>query len=647
MIDALNVLIVEDLPTDAEIAEREVRRAIPGSRFLRVESREEFVLALDSFYPDLIISDYKLPMFDGLTALELAKERFPERPFIIITASMDEDTAVACMKTGAWDYILKERIDRLGTAVLNAIDQQRLRAEKILVEKKLSESEERFRCIVENAPDPIFIQADLRFVFLNPKALRLFGAEDENILLGTPVMDRFHPDFHAAIRQRIKKLNEDRKPVDNSYEQICVRLDGSHTWVETTGQPIVYQGRPAALVFVREIAERKHAENEREKLQAQLVQAQKMESVGRLAGGVAHDYNNILSVIMGNAELALDKCGSGNPLKEYLSEILSAAERSRSITRQLLAFARQQTIHPRVLNLNEAAESVLKMLRRLIGEHIELLWQPRAGLWPVKMDPVQIDQILANLCVNARDAISGVGKVTIGTRNVTLDPDDCAGHAGFYPGDFILLYVADDGCGMNTKIRDQIFEPFFTTKGMGRGTGLGLATVYGIVQQNQGFIDVYSEPGKGAVFEIYLPRVEMTVDKRVGEIREEIPMGQGETVLVVEDEASILKLAKRMLDRLGYTVLVAATPGTAIQHAQNHAGDIRLLITDVIMPDMNGRDLAHQLKSHCPGLKILFMSGYTADVIAHQGVLDPGVHFIQKPFSSKDLAVKVREALGK
>jgi PAS domain S-box-containing protein len=384
---------------------------------------------------------------------------------------------------------------------------------------------------------------------------------------------------------------------------------------------------------------------ERGQLQARLIQARKMEAVGRLAGGVAHDYNNMLSVIMGYTEFALERLDQQDPMHADLSEVLTAAKRSRDITRQLLAFARQQTIAPRLLDLNETVENTLKMLRRLIGEDIDLLWQPAAALWAVNMDPTQIDQILANLCVNARDAIADVGKVTIETGKTTFDKAYCADHAGFVPGDFVLLAVSDDGCGMDKATLDKLFEPFFTTKGVGKGTGLGLATVYGIVKQNEGFVNVYSEPGKGSTFRIYLPRHmgEALADHLRGV--EEIPAGHGETVLVVEDDPAVLKLAERFLTDLGYRVLPAGAPAAALQLAEAHRDTIALLITDVVMPGMNGRDLASQLHTPYPELKTLFMSGYTANVIAHRGVLDEGVNFIQKPFSKKDLASKVKAAL--
>ena len=400
------------------------------------------------------------------------------------------------------------------------------------------------------------------------------------------------------------------------------------------------------LGISEDITDRKREEEEKVRLEGQLQQAQKMESVGRLAGGVAHDFNNMLGVILGHAEIAMDQIDQALPIYADLEEIRKAAHRSADLTRQLLAFARKQTVVPKVLDLNETIEGMLKMLERLIGEDIHLNWQPKADLWPVKVDPSQIDQILANLLVNARDAIADTGRITIETGNIAIDEDYCADHPGFVPGEYVLLAVSDDGCGMDKETLAHIFEPFFTTKGVGKGTGLGLATVYGAVKQNNGFIDVYSEPGKGTTFTIYLPRHAGRAAQMRTEGAAAGPALRGhETVLLVEDEPAILKLTTEMLERQGYTVLAAPSPGKAISLVREHPGEIHLLMTDVVMPEMNGRDLAGNLLSIYPHFKILFMSGYTANVIAHHSVLDEGVYFIQKPFSMKNLAAKVREVL--
>jgi signal transduction histidine kinase/DNA-binding response OmpR family regulator len=396
--------------------------------------------------------------------------------------------------------------------------------------------------------------------------------------------------------------------------------------------------------FGRDITDLKRAEAEKVKVDAQLRQAQKMESVGRLAGGVAHDFNNNLAVIMGHVEMALDRIDPSEPTHTDLEQIRKATQRSADLTRQLLAFARKQTVAPKMLNLNETVMGMLKMLRRLLGEDIDLNWQPAPDLWLIKVDPSQIDQILVNLCVNARDAIADVGRLTIETGNSIFDQDYVVSHAGAVLGEYVRLAVTDTGCGMDEETQTHMFEPFFTTKGLGKGTGLGLATVYGAVKQNNGFIDFRSELGKGATFTIYLPRHAGAVEEQ----REEAD-GSGEhsraTILLVEDEPAVLRITKNRLEELGYSVFSASTAGEAMRVAQEHAGAIHLLLTDVIMPEMNGRDLAAKLLSICPQTKCLFMSGYTADVIAEHGILEEGVFFIQKPFSTKELVAKMREIL--
>ena len=390
---------------------------------------------------------------------------------------------------------------------------------------------------------------------------------------------------------------------------------------------------------------RRQDEETRIKLEDELQHAQKMESVGRLAGGVAHDFNNMLGVIIGHANLALMDVAPTQPLHVNLLEIRKAAERSADLTRQLLAFARKQTITPKLVNLNETVAGMLKMLQRIIGEGIDLQWQPEEGAWPVKVDPSQLDQILANLCINARDAISDLGKITIETRNVTVDETYLLEFNGGAPGDYVRLTVSDNGCGMDTDTMALIFEPFFTTKGPGKGTGLGLATVYGAVKQNNGFIYTQSRQGLGTTISVFLPRSEgdtspARIESATG------PAARGhETILLVEDEPAILNIATMLLTRQGYTVLAADSPRAAIDLAREHDGEISLLLTDVVMPEMNGRELAKELLSRHHLLKRLFMSGFTADVIAHHGVIDEGVNFIQKPFSMHALASKVRDVL--
>ncbi|MFH1981906.1 MAG: ATP-binding protein [Pseudomonadota bacterium] len=441
-------------------------------------------------------------------------------------------------------------------------------------------------------------------------------------------------DLSLAVKAELHKRREVEMALRKSQDELELRVKERTLELEQTTNELK-----------REVTERRQAQKAHEELQAQLTQTQKMESVGRLAGGVAHDFNNMLGVILGHVDMILEELDPALPVYADLKEIKKAAQRSAGLTRQLLAFARKQTVAPKVLDINRTLEGMLQMLNRLIGEDIALVWLPGQDLEPVYIDPSQIDQMLVNLVVNARDAIADVGRITIQTGTTVFDEEYCSAHPGFVPGEFVHLSVSDDGCGMDQETLTHVFEPFFTTKEPGKGTGLGLATVYGIAKQNNGYINVYSEPGQGTTLKIYLPRhIGKSVLMREDALATPDVRGH-ETILLVEDEPAILSMTKRMLEGLSYTVVTANTPGEAIRLARDYAGQIHLLMTDVVMPEMNGRDLAKNILSFYPHLKRLFMSGYTANVIAHHGVLDEGVHFIQKPFSSEDLAVKVRESI--
>jgi PAS domain S-box-containing protein len=514
-------------------------------------------------------------------------------------------------------------------------------------EDDLLASEERFRSTVEKSPVGIAIVNDqFRYVYVNPKFCDMLGFTQEE-LLGADFTEQLPPESRQQSIERYLQRQKGEK-VPDRYPISFTRKSGETGFAEV--QIVVYvdsKGCPHSIIQASDITDTLMAERERKHLESQLRQAQKMESVGRLAGGVAHDFNNMLSVIQGQTEIALSLIGKENPLFTNLSEILKACRRSADLTQQLLAFARKQTIAPKVMDLNAWVSGTLKMLQRLIGEDKALVFIPGHDLWAVKMDSAQMDQILANLAVNAHDAISGVGKVIVETRNSSLDEHYCADHPGFIPGDYVMLAMSDNGCGMAKNTLEMIFEPFFTTKEVGKGTGLGLATVYGIVKQNNGFIHVYSEPGVGTTFRIYFPRDTSELPDLLKKEADLPARGGAETILMVEDEPSILSMGMSMLKRLGYTVLTATSPDEAMALAKHHSGTIDLLITDVVMPEMNGKELSEKLHEIRPDLKVLFMSGYTADVIAHRGVLEGGVHFIQKPFSSRELDKKIREILEK
>jgi len=494
------------------------------------------------------------------------------------------------------------------------------------------EEETRFRSYVEHAPYGVFI-ADRagRYVDVNPAASAITGYSREE-LLAMSIPDSLAPEDREMGARHFQTVLESGRSEGELYS---VRKDGARRRWHVLA---VTLSRERFLGFVQDVTER-------ESLESQLRQAQKMESVGRLAGGVAHDFNNLLMGIMGYAEMCREAVGGDHPIREWLDEITHEVERSADLTRQLLAFARRQTIAPKVLDLNDAVANMLKMLRRLIGEDIDLAWEPGADLWPVKIDPGQVDQLLANLCVNARDAIGGAGKVTIETENTAIDEAYCAQQVEARPGQYVILAVSDNGCGMDRETLDHVFEPFFTTKGIGKGTGLGLATVYGIVKQNEGFINVYSEVGKGATFRIYLPRVMGEAAGKPRAAPAESSPGGTETILLVEDEPSLRVTISRSLQRLGYTVLAAESPEAARDIAAGAAGGIDLLLTDVVMPGMSGRELAERLTRDFPAMKVLYMSGYTANVIAHRGILEQGVHFLSKPVTRDELARKLREIL--
>lgn len=590
-------------------------------------------------------------------------EEFTQRPFLDLVHPDDKTAtshAVGAMQSGQFisgfenRYRCKDGSYRIiewraassqsdGKAFVAGRDiTERKQAEKALIE-----SEDLFKHIFETANVGKSITLPTGKIRVNKAFAELLGYSREELSNKT-WQEVTLPDEIEANQKFLSPLlkgEQDSARFDKRY----LHKNGSPVWADvsvairrdTNGQPLHF------ITTIVDITERKRWEEENEKLQTQLHQSQKMESIGRLAGGVAHDYNNISSIIMGYAELALEQVNQEDPLHEDLTEILTAAKRSTDITRQLLAFARRQTIAPKVVDLNDIIGNMLKMFQRLIGENIHLAWLPGTGVWPVKIDPSQIDQIIANLAVNARDAITDVGKVTIETQNIYFDEDYCTDHAGFIPGDFVLLAISDDGHGIAPELLDKIFEPFFTTKGLGKGTGLGLSTVYGIVKQNDGFINVYSELKQGTTIKIYLPRHKGQVVKAHRNNSTKIPLSRGETVFLVEDDDSILKLGKRMLEELGYIVVSTSSPREVIKLAKEHTGKIHLLITDVIMPEMNGRELSEHLQTLYPNLKTLFMSGYTANVIAHRGVLYDEIFFMPKPFSKEEIAVKVREVLDK
>ena len=461
----------------------------------------------------------------------------------------------------------------------------------------------------------------------------------------TPVFGRIHPDDLERVGSDISASARTLETFYADFRVVLPRQGLRWRWSQAVPErleddSILWHG------IILDNTQRKLAEQEAERLGVQLGQAQKMESVGRLAGGVAHDFNNMLSVILGTAELALEDVADEGPLRLDLLEIQGAARRSAGLTRQLLAFARHQPAQPEHLDLSETVPGSLTLLRRLIGEHISLVWQPSPGLWPVWIDPSQLDQIVANLVINARDAITGIGSITVSAANEHLDDEACAGRPDASPGDYVCLSVADTGSGIAPEAIPLLFEPFYTTKALGKGTGLGLATAYGSARGNGGFITVSSLVGAGTTFGVWFPRAGVVASasdprERVPRV---VPRGR-ETILVVEDEPALLGLIGRVLREQGYTVLAAATPGEALQVVEARREPIDLLLTDVVMPEMSGPDIADRLMVERPGLRVLFMSGYVADAMTRVGELVAATRLVEKPFVIADLLAAVRDVL--
>ncbi|MBU5613967.1 ATP-binding protein [Geomonas azotofigens] len=516
-------------------------------------------------------------------------------------------------------------------------------------EQRLIAEQERLTITLQSIGDGVIAtDTDNRIVLLNQVAETLTGwseVEARQRLL-EEVLQLDGETGRTEVMAGLRHVIDARRTLELPGQHTLVSKDGAKRTVTVNGAPIINSsGELGGMVLViHDITEQARIEAEKLGLAQQLIQSQKMEAVGQLAGGVAHDFNNMLGVIIGHAELAMLSADPSGQMHERLKEIHDAATRSADITKQLLAFSRQQHAEPKVLDLNETIARMLKMLHRLIGEDIDLSWSPGFDLWKVKLDPSQLDQVMANLCVNARDAIVGVGKIEIFTENVKLGQHEQARMADLMPGDYVMLVVADSGQGMTREVIERIFEPFYTTKELGRGTGLGLATVFGIVKQNSGHIEVASTPGHGTTFRIYLPAVHEVAQQ--ADPKRERPVGGTETILLVEDEPAIMEIGTTILTQLGYTVYPAASPEQAIAIAADGSKSIDLLLTDIIMPGMNGRDLSERLLVNRPDLKCLFMSGYTADVIAGRGKVEEGMCFLQKPFTMQSLAAKVRDALA-
>jgi two-component system cell cycle sensor histidine kinase/response regulator CckA len=627
------VLAVNDAPDSLEVMSRLLRKS--GYRVVTAsDGREGFEVA-QAVLPDLIVSDVSMPRMDGIEMCRRVREH-PElrsTPVILISAvCKDSESMVEGLKAGA-DDCLETPYDSLllVTKVVQLIERRR-------AEQELSRSEERYRDMVENAHDIIYSH-DLEgnYTSINKAGERITGYTREEALR-LNLEQTVAPEYVEKVRRMLaRKLAGEEV---TAYDLEIVAKDGRRIAVEVNTR-LVYQGGVAVGVqgIARDVTERRQ-------LEEQLRQAQKMEAVGRLAGGIAHDFNNLLTAITGYSDLTLRRLRPEDPLRRNVEEIKRAGDRAASLTRQLLAFSRKQVLQPKVLDLNSVVSDMEKMLRRLIGEDIELRTALAPELGSVRADPGQIEQVIMNLAVNARDAMPHGGNLIIETGNVSLDEGYATRHIAVKPGAYVMLAVSDTGEGMSEETQSRVFEPFFTTKEVGRGTGLGLSTVYGIVKQSGGNIWVYSEAGEGTAFKIYLPRVDEAAQEYKPHHEVEENLDGTETILLAEDDGRVRSLVRAVLEAHGYRVLEAKDGGAAVAISERHGGPIHLLLTDVVMPKMSGRELADRLARVRPEMKVLYMSGYTDDAIVHHGVLDAGMKFIQKPFAAGALAQKVREVLG-
>jgi two-component system cell cycle sensor histidine kinase/response regulator CckA len=639
MTDAVRVLLVEDIPTDAELVKREIRRVLPSCSFQCTDNRDEFIEALADFQPDLIVSDYRLPRFDGLAALTLALEKMPLTPVIIITGAINEDTAVECMKAGAADYVIKEHLKRLGQAVLHALEERQLRLERRRDEERLEYQAN----LLQNVSDAIIaVDLKLDITSWNRAAEELYGWRAAEVLgkridgmIQLPIsIEAVVPWIreHGAWKGELKQKHRDGRPIEVFASISTIR--------DSQGQPV------GIVAIVHDITEQKRAEEERAKLEEQLQQSRKMEGLGRLAGGIAHDFNNLLSVIQGYCEIMQETMPAENPLQRELKEIHRAGDKAATLTRQLLAFSRRQILAPTKIDLNDLVSELQEMLARLIGEDIRVTTALASGLKQIKADRSQIEQVVLNLVINAREAMPDGGTLVIRTGNVHLDEAHTCSHPESPEGPCVLLEVADTGGGMDETTRFRLFEPFFTTKNAKGGTGLGLATVYGIVKQSGGDILVHSVPGRGSSFKIYFPASEEPAAEKPASTAPRSEGGHGETVLLVEDEQPLRILVRQMLESNGYTVIEASDGSDALRRVNANDGPIDLLLTDMVMPRIGGGELAERLRSMRPGIPVLFMSGYAEEMTVRNGLGQNRVEYLTKPFTSAALKRKIRELLN-
>jgi two-component system, cell cycle sensor histidine kinase and response regulator CckA len=640
MTERLRVLVVDDAPEHAEMVVQFLRSgsAFPHAEFQIAATYDEALQAFQGKAFDVAFFDYWLGSRDGLTLLRDVRLRAIDTPVVILTSRGAEEVAVEAMKAGAADYLSKTNLtaEALERAIRYALalgveDRHRREAEAAR-----RASDDRFRALVENSYDVLMLLDEQgRLTYITPAAARVLGWHPES-MLGQSVFESVHPeDVDLANARFAEAMKLHGHPVTAQVR--LQHADGTWRTVDGIGvnrlqDPLV----KAVVVNVRDVTDRL-------RLEEQLRQSQKMEAIGQLAGGVAHDFNNLLTAILGYCNLILEEVPTDAAMRQDLEEIRSAGERAAALTRQLLAFSRRQMLQPQTLDVNDLIRQIERLLRRLISEDVQLTTTLAADLWPVKVDPASLEQVLINLAVNGRDAMPLGGRLTLETSNAELEAPD-PDRDSIPPGRYVKITVSDSGHGMDAATQARVFEPFFTTKEQGKGSGLGLATVYGIVKQSDGYIWVTSETGHGTMFSVFLPRADTPAITAAAPRAPEVVERGSETVLLVEDEDAVRALAGAVLRRHGYTVLEACHGLDALRVAERHSDVIHLMITDVVMPHMSGRDLAQRLGAARQHMKVLFMSGYTDHAVVHRD-LTPGTAFLQKPFTPDAFARKVRHVL--
>ncbi len=633
----LRLILAEDNANDAELCLKELKRG--GVRFVAdvVSRREDFVQKLSSPI-DIVISDYFMGQWTGMDALEIIKQTCPDVPLILVTGTLGDELAVECIKAGVTDYVLKDQLGRLPMALRRARNERSLReAEKQAVEA-LRESEARYRGLVDNATYGVYWEKpDGTLLYANRALVYMLGYDsaEELFSIGNVGALYCRPSKRATVLQDYRN----RGRIDAVAE--WRRKNGQNLTVRIHGLPATDQhGQEYLEVMVEDVTERVA-------LETQLQQAQKFEAIGQLAGGIAHDFNNMIGAILGWADMGLEETAAGSRIHRHFEKVRSQAQRAGALTRQLLAFARRQILEPRDMDLNQSVLEALSLLEKVIGGNIAVKTTLATGLPVVRADQTQLEQVLMNLCINARDAMPEGGSLIIGSSEVSFDADACKLHPLAHPGEYVMLSVTDTGAGMDAATLDRIFEPFFTTKELGKGTGLGLATVYGIVRQHGGFINVYSEPGMGTTFRVYIPVSHAAVAAR--ESSEDLQQVQGgtETLLLVEDHEGLRQLAIETLTKLGYNVITAADGEEAIREFRHHRQHIDLALLDVVLPKLNGPEIYSRIRKVRPDIPVVFATGYSNDFALLHKVQQHGLPILQKPYTARDLARKIRETLDR